>query len=55
MKKTHLAKPLQVAVFVAEAQRLGGSVSSNQRRFMSAAKQKGLQMEPTGLMAGIRA
>ena len=52
MKTTQLAKPLQVALFVAEAQRLGGSVSANQRRFMSAAKQKGSQMEPVGLMAG---
>ncbi|MBP5947898.1 hypothetical protein [Pseudomonas sp. P9(2020)] len=55
MKKQQLAKPLQVAIFASEAQRLGGSVSANQRRFMSAAKSKGQSMEPAGVMAGARA
>lgn len=51
MKKQQ-AKPLMVAAFAAEAQRLGGAVSSNQRRFMATAKRAGRQMEPTGVMAG---
>ncbi|QXH50694.1 hypothetical protein KSS94_22550 [Pseudomonas fakonensis] len=49
--KKQKAKPLLVAAFKAEAQRLGGSISANQRRFMAAAK-LGRQMEPTGVMAG---
>jgi hypothetical protein len=50
MKKP-TAKPLLVATYAAEAQRLGGSVSANQRRFMAAAK-RGRQIEPTGVLAG---
>lgn len=49
--KMQTAKPMLVAAYVAEARRLGGSVSVNQRRFMAAAK-RGRQNEPTGVMAG---
>lgn len=49
--KMQTAKPLLVATYAAEARRLGGSVSVNQRRFMAAAK-RGRQVEPTGVMAG---
>jgi hypothetical protein len=40
MQKTQNAKPLQVAKFTADAMRLGGSTSANQRRFMNAAVMK---------------
>lgn len=49
--KKQTAKPMLVAEYAAEAQRLGGSVSANQRRFMAAAK-RGRQIEPVGVMAG---
>jgi hypothetical protein len=49
--KKQTAKPILVAAYAAEARRLGGSVSVNQRRFMAAAK-RGSQIEPTGVMAG---
>ena len=55
MQKTQNAKPLQVAEYIADAKRLGGSTSANQRRFMKAAVLKGKDMEPVGVMAGARA
>lgn len=51
---TQKAKPLQVARFSAEAKKLGGSVSANQRRFLNVALQKGKEMEPVGALAGAR-
>ena len=55
MQKTQNAKLLQFSEYVAEAKRLGGSTSANQRRFMKAAVLKGKDMEPVGVMAGARA
>jgi hypothetical protein len=52
MKKGQLDELLKIAVFTAEAKRLGGSVSANQRRFMKAAVAKGKELEPVGIMAG---
>lgn len=52
MKKGQLEESLKIAVFTAEAKRLGGSVSANQRRFMKAAVAKGKEQEPVGIMAG---
>lgn len=49
--KKQTSKSTLVAAYVAQAQRLGGSVSANQRRFMAAAK-RGRQIEPTGVMTG---
>jgi hypothetical protein len=54
MQKTQNAKLLQFSEYVAEAKRLGGSISANQRRFMKAAVLKGKDMEPVGVMAGAR-
>ena len=55
MQKTQNAKLLQFSEYVAEAKRLGGPTSANQRRFMKAAVLKGRDMEPVGFMAGARA
>jgi hypothetical protein len=52
MQETQNAKPLQVAEFTADALRLGGSTSANQRRFMNAAVLKGRDMEPVAFIAG---
>jgi hypothetical protein len=52
MKKGQLDESLKIAVFTAEAKRLGGSVSANQRRFMKAAVAKGKELEPVGILAG---
>jgi len=54
MQKTQNAKSLQVSEYAAEAKRLGGPTSANQRRFMKAAVLKGRDMEPVGFMAGAR-
>ncbi|MNL49080.1 hypothetical protein D3C87_1719860 [compost metagenome] len=54
MQKTQNATPLQVAEYIAEAKRLGGPTSANQRRFMKAAALKGKDMEPVDVMAGAR-
>ncbi|NWA38791.1 hypothetical protein HX871_14535 [Pseudomonas reactans] len=48
------AKPLLVAGFSAEAKKLGGSISANQRRFFNVAATKGKEMEPLGVLAGAR-
>lgn len=40
-----------VAHFEAEARRLAGCVSENQRRFLEVAKARGKEMEPVGRMA----
>lgn len=48
----HRLETAQIAAFELEARRLGGSISSNQRRFMKSAVQKGRKMEPVGPMAG---
>lgn len=48
----HRLDTAQFAAFELEAKRLGGSISSNQRRFMKSAVQKGKRMEPVGPMAG---
>ncbi|MCO6057958.1 hypothetical protein NG726_14925 [Pseudomonas sp. MOB-449] len=52
---TGQAKPLIVAQFEAEARRLAGSVSANQRRFLSVGLSKGKESEPVGRLAGTRA
>ncbi|WP_197471087.1 hypothetical protein [Azotobacter vinelandii] len=46
------AKPLIVAQFEAEARRLAGDVSQNQRRFLRVGLAKGKEMEPVGRLAG---
>lgn len=53
--KKDAAKPLMVAQFTAEAVRLAGAVSSNQRRFLKAAASRGRTMEPVGPLAGVKA
>lgn len=38
--------------YEAEARRLAGAVSANQRRFLKAGLEKGKELEPTGRLAG---
>ncbi|HBO1833576.1 TPA: hypothetical protein L4G11_001257 [Pseudomonas aeruginosa] len=38
--------------YEAEARRLAGQVSDNQRHFLKVALEKGKELEPTGRMAG---
>ncbi|EXF91860.1 hypothetical protein KRR23_22725 [Pseudomonas sp. CVAP len=53
--KKQKAKPLMVAEYHAEALRLAGNVSASQRHFLKVAAAHGKELEPTGLLAGIRA
>ncbi|MHC8341725.1 hypothetical protein [Pseudomonas sp. HLT2-19-2] len=50
--KKQKAKPLLVAKYHAEALRLAGSVSANQRRFLDVAAAHGKELEPSGWLAG---
>ncbi|VVO81230.1 hypothetical protein PS862_01844 [Pseudomonas fluorescens] len=53
-QKKRKAKLLQIAEFHAEALRLAGSISANQRRFFKVAAEHGKELEPIGLLAGKR-
>lgn len=46
-------KSVWIAEFNAEALRLAGNVSANQRRFLEVAVTHGKTLEPTGLLAAI--
>lgn len=52
--KKRKAKLLQIAEFHAEALRLAGKISANQRRFIEVAIAHGKELEPSGLLAGRR-
>ncbi|MHC8346597.1 hypothetical protein [Pseudomonas sp. RT6P73] len=52
--KKRKAKLLQIAEFHAEARRLAGSLSANQRRFIEVAIAHGKELEPSGWLAGGR-
>jgi hypothetical protein len=49
------AKLLLIAGYHAEALRLAGNVSANQRRFLEVGAARGKELEPPGLLAGVRA
>jgi ABC-type branched-subunit amino acid transport system ATPase component len=53
-QKKRKAKLLQIAEFHAEARRLAGNISANQRRFFEVAAAHGKELEPSGLLAGGR-
>jgi hypothetical protein len=53
-RRKQKAKPLLVAEYHAEALRLAGNVSANQRRFLEIAAAHGKELEPSGLLAGYR-
>ncbi|MCY1377600.1 hypothetical protein D9M69_651830 [compost metagenome] len=46
------SKPSSIAHFEAEARRLAGETSVNQRRFLRVALEKGKELEPIGRLAG---
>jgi hypothetical protein len=46
------SKPFSIAHFEAEARRLAGETSVNQRRFLRVALEKGKELEPIGRLAG---
>jgi hypothetical protein len=50
--KKQKARQLLVAKYHAEALRLAGSVSTNQRRFLDVAAAHGKELEPSGGLAG---
>lgn len=52
MKATNQKDAQWVEVFCAEAKKLGGSTSANQKRFFNAAVEHGKDMEPAGPLAG---
>ena len=52
--KKRKPKSVWVAEFHAEALRLAGNVSANQRRVLEVAATRGKELEPTGLLAGVR-
>jgi len=52
--KKRKAKLLQIAEFHAEARRLTGNLSANQRRLIEVALAHGKELEPSGLLAGGR-
>lgn len=55
IRMTHKAAspdPSVIAQFEAEARRLGGQVSENQRRFLKVGLSKGKTLEPMGRLAG---
>lgn len=45
-------KTLIVAQYEAEARRLAGGISENERRFLRVALEKGKELEPAGRLAG---
>lgn len=49
------AKLLLIAGYHAEALRLAGNVSANQRRFLEVGAARGKELEPPGLLAGVGA
>ncbi|MHC8384735.1 hypothetical protein [Pseudomonas sp. LB3P14] len=51
-RKKQKAKTLFVAEYQAEALRLAGNVSANQRRFLEVAAAHGKELEPSGWLAG---
>jgi hypothetical protein len=50
-KKTN-DKPARIATLAAEAMRLAGPISDNQRRIFAVAAKQGKELEPIGVMAG---
>lgn len=52
--KKRKAKLLQLAEFHAEARRLAGDLSANQRRFIEVGIARGRELEPGGWLAGGR-
>ncbi|MGF6556726.1 ABC-type branched-subunit amino acid transport system ATPase component [Pseudomonas sp. S30_BP2TU TE3576] len=52
--KKRKAKLLQIVEFHAEARRLAGNLSANQRRFIEVAIACGKELEPGGWLAGGR-
>lgn len=50
-KRSSETKAELIAELEAEARRLGGGVTANQRRWMKAAATKGKELEPAGAMA----
>ncbi|MHC8329677.1 hypothetical protein [Pseudomonas sp. LB1P83] len=52
--KKRKAKLLQLAEFHAEARRLAGDLSANQRRFIEVGIARGKELEPGGWLAGGR-
>ncbi|MGE8068568.1 hypothetical protein [Pseudomonas sp. NPDC089569] len=53
--KKRKAKLLQIVEYHAEARRLAGYLSANQRRIIEVAIARGKELEPSGLLAGKRA
>jgi hypothetical protein len=51
--KKRKPKSVWIAEFHAEALRLAGNVSANQRRFLEVAATHGKKLEPPGLLAGV--
>ena len=52
--KKRKARLLLVAEYHAEARRLAGNLSANQRRFFNVAAAYGKELEPSGSLAGPR-
>lgn len=52
--KKRKSKLLHVVEFHAEARRLAGNLSANQRRFIEVAIARGKELEPGGWLAGGR-
>ncbi|WNJ85448.1 hypothetical protein [Pseudomonas canadensis] len=50
---TQKTKAKLVEMFCAEAKKLGGATSANQKRFFSVAIEHGKTMEPAGPLAGL--
>ncbi|WP_370602004.1 hypothetical protein [Pseudomonas nitroreducens] len=48
-------KPLLIAQFQAEARRLAGGATENERRFIKVGLAKGKELEPVGRLAGVSA
>jgi ABC-type branched-subunit amino acid transport system ATPase component len=51
-QKKRKAKLLQIAEFHAEARRLAGNLSANQRRVIEVGFAHGKELEPSGWLAG---
>ncbi|MHC8317123.1 hypothetical protein [Pseudomonas sp. LB3P31] len=54
-QKQRTKKLLRIVEFQAEALRLAGNVSANQRRFLEVAAAHGKELEPSGVLAGGKA
>jgi hypothetical protein len=52
--KKRKAKLLVIYEFHVEALRLAGNVSANQQRFLEVGAARGKELEPAGLLAGVR-